>query len=1071
MNKIKIYISFSFLSLVLFIFAACSEPLEQQLVNDKSANGSGKNGFVRIYIGETNASSRTVQPKHDALAGYQLTFSGSVTRNPVNITEGNSADVSLADGSWTITAKAYKSGGVIGNSSDEVASGSISITVSSGAVSGTVPAIILRPSGGTGNGTLKYIITVDSGISGYLKLFEINGYVPVSTFGTSGMVSLSDSVNSNFDISAGRYIVEVKLTNSNNKVAFLREVVEIWEETATAFVFTPVSDDFVDPSALLANSKAVLSEIDSKINDVPIGSGTGNGTESDPKTYKYSTVNAGNVSIVLIAQPDSLFATYSWAVTSGAAPGAYSEAEFPTNFSENNVLWIKAVSEDCSTTMYYKFVITPPPPPSNGTFTDEDYQEGFIAGTIRWDIPSNSEGIDGYRIYFGTNETTKSGSALYTIASTWDDSQVVTRRALPANMKYFLIYSYGSSGAEFPECFAIPIADIKAGGTFGDFTVTSTSASGFTWNSPDLIITQNGLYYITGTGSETTDRIQVMGSAITPDIVLKNVNINVNSLSNISAFDTNVNNNEGVTVNLTLEGTNNLSSGENKSGLRVPSNGTLVITGNGSLNVNGGGYGAGIGGDRDTDTGVIIINSGNINAKGNWGGAGIGGSYRRTGGKITITGGSITAEGVTRGPDTSIWYGGTGIGGGYNAAGGEINISGGIINATGGNYNPNDSYYLSGSAGIGGGATGGTGGVISISGGIITAFAGSWGAAGIGGGGGLAGTGRGGGAGGTINISGGVITTRGSGENSMGSGRWSGGAGIGGGSGAEGGIITISGAKIEASGGGSYNYPTGRGAAGIGGGLYEASGIINISNSVITASHGGEAFDIGNGFNYGSNNITINDSVIFAGSAMPELWEGDNINNSIIFIGNDCIMYGNVTLTQNIIIPSLIVLSITTEQSLTISNNIILTNNGIINNSGKIINSGIINCYGIINNIGTGNISGNQPEIFFGGIGYPIPLSLNTWSDGYISLSGDQWFKFTATADTQYIHIYNNSASFQLCDSNINTIGSQTQLYGNYYISISVAIGEEYYIRLSIYNNNPGAFRITFNDSSTAPAQ
>ena len=104
------------------------------------------------------------------------------------------------------------------------------------------------------------------------------------------------------------------------------------------------------------------------------------------------------------------------------------------------------------------------------------------------------------------------------------------------------------------------------------------------------------------------------------------------------------------TVALTLgEGKTLHACNEEKSGIGAKKVGTLVIKG-GTLNVRGGKYAAGIGGDYyNTGGGSITINGGVVNAWGGYGSAGIGGGYgynfTSTCGDIVINGGQVTAIG------------------------------------------------------------------------------------------------------------------------------------------------------------------------------------------------------------------------------------------------------------------------------------------------------------------------------------------------------------------------------------------------------------------------------------------
>jgi hypothetical protein len=106
-----------------------------------------------------------------------------------------------------------------------------------------------------------------------------------------------------------------------------------------------------------------------------------------------------------------------------------------------------------------------------------------------------------------------------------------------------------------------------------------------------------------------------------------------------------------------------------------------------------------------------------------------------------------------------------------------------------------------------------------------------------------------------------------------------------------------------------------------------------------------------------------------------------------------------------------------------------------------------------------------------------IPLTENIWAGGELSSSSpEQWFKFTATDDTQYIHAGFGTMSslmgmyVHVYDSSGDEIGSETNLYSNKKnVSISVTLGEEYYIKVRRYSSYNGTYQIAFNKSSAAP--
>jgi len=97
-------------------------------------------------------------------------------------------------------------------------------------------------------------------------------------------------------------------------------------------------------------------------------------------------------------------------------------------------------------------------------------------------------------------------------------------------------------------------------------------------------------------------------------------------------------------------------------------------------------------------------------------------------------------------------------------------------------------------------------------------------------------------------------------------------------------------------------------------------------------------------------------------------------------------------------------------------------------------------------------------------------LTANTWENGNITSSGDsQWFKFIATAATQYIHVVTlDSLDIQVYDSAGNAVEGQTHLTsGQKYISMTVTSGQEYCVMVWSYSS--GMYQIAFNESATAP--
>ena len=294
----------------------------------------------------------------------------------------------------------------------------------------------------------------------------------------------------------------------------------------------------------------------------------------------------------------------------------------------------------------------------------------------------------------------------------------------------------------------------------GDITVTATETSqtvsqvnGETKDDPDPVITSSGK-------TENTVTITAAENA-TANVTLENVNIDTGTTGGAAITTSGEGN-----VNIELNGTNTVQSGNTHAGVEKKDNGTLTITDenkDGSLTATGGNYGAGIGGGYEGSGKGITIEGGEVKAIGGSHGAGIGGGFGGSGSNIAIEGGKVEASSVG---------GGAGIGGGSIGSGSGITVSGGEVTAQGG----------VGGAGIGGGQ-GGSGSKITISDGKVTAT-GAGAGAGIGGG--YEGSGSG------ITIEGGEVTAQGD----------TGGAGIGGGISGTGSDVTISGdAQVKVQGG------------------------------------------------------------------------------------------------------------------------------------------------------------------------------------------------------------------------------------------------------------------------------
>lgn len=209
--------------------------------------------------------------------------------------------------------------------------------------------------------------------------------------------------------------------------------------------------------------------------------------------------------------------------------------------------------------------------------------------------------------------------------------------------------------------------------------------------------TYTGVFVVTGTS--TTNKLVIKGdSGTAANVYLKDLHITVSSGAAVSVSGD---------VDLYIEGSSVLQSGENCAGIQKEDDGQLTIDGSGSLEATGGQSGAGIGGAFHKSGNNITINGGKIIAQSTTGygwGAGIGGGNEGNGNNITINGGDVTAIGGSEA---------AGIGGGIHASAENITINGGTVTAKAGG----------GAAAIGGGHAnphGGKGTNINLVGGDVT---------------------------------------------------------------------------------------------------------------------------------------------------------------------------------------------------------------------------------------------------------------------------------------------------------------------------------------------------------------
>ena len=194
----------------------------------------------------------------------------------------------------------------------------------------------------------------------------------------------------------------------------------------------------------------------------------------------------------------------------------------------------------------------------------------------------------------------------------------------------------------------------------GDITVTATETSQ-TVSQAGGSPTVDHNPVITSSSGKTNNTVTITAEKnATANVTLENVNIDTGTTDEAAITTSGEGN-----VNIELNGTNRVQSGNTHAGVEKKDNGTLTITDenkDGSLTATGGNYGAGIGGGYEGSGKGITIEGGEVTARGDLGGAGIGGGIGGTGSDVTISGDAqVKVQGGTTGRD---WHKGAAIGNG-----------------------------------------------------------------------------------------------------------------------------------------------------------------------------------------------------------------------------------------------------------------------------------------------------------------------------------------------------------------------------------------------------------------------
>ena len=268
------------------------------------------------------------------------------------------------------------------------------------------------------------------------------------------------------------------------------------------------------------------------------------------------------------------------------------------------------------------------------------------------------------RIYTGHSATeicksiTVNNTTVYSEASTVSMEETYDYTGNPINVVPSITNPFGTlltAGTDYSITFS-PHSTVQETGVYtmtisgvGSYVGTKTIQFKVVGPDDNKVVTSSTTELTTGTYDVAYDVTIGSRIAITGDVTLNLCGgATLNAPKGIELTSGN---------SLTINGPGALvinACDENKSGIGASSVGTLVING-GTINVTGGEFGAGIGGDfGNTSGGSITINGGVVNATGGTCGAGIGSGYcdgsgeRGVCGDIIINGGQVTATGGYR---------------------------------------------------------------------------------------------------------------------------------------------------------------------------------------------------------------------------------------------------------------------------------------------------------------------------------------------------------------------------------------------------------------------------------------
>jgi hypothetical protein len=199
----------------------------------QDAKAIGAKGTVRVFVGidaenPAQPNVRTVVPRNPDFT-YTLTFSADEKPAITATLEGNTSEVLLDEGTWTLS--------VIGEKNGETVAEADPLSVMVSVMAPATVAVTMRPTLDGAEGTFSYAITTDEAISG------VSATLTPRDVGNAAQTSLSLGEARSVSLAPGYYRLMV-VAMKGTQPLIRRELVHIYSHTETFTSYALTEADF-----------------------------------------------------------------------------------------------------------------------------------------------------------------------------------------------------------------------------------------------------------------------------------------------------------------------------------------------------------------------------------------------------------------------------------------------------------------------------------------------------------------------------------------------------------------------------------------------------------------------------------------------------------------------------------------------------------------------------------------------------------------------------------------------------------------------------------------------------------